>query len=352
MAILRLKYVHTWHDKKSCRPRYFFRYRGRRWPLPGLPGSKEFGAAYDALYQQHITKREPTIAYAPATLGGVIERYLASSEYLSKRPNTQRIYRRILDRLKEVAGRGLIADLRDHHVRQIRQKFLPSTSQADLAVIVLRILWVFAKEEMAMQLGVNPASEIRRLHRNPKAYEPWPADVIAKFEDHVRTNHVAHMALLLLLYTGQRVGDVAAMKWSQYDGKGIGVRQQKTRNLLWIPCHTVLKAALNAAPRHSEFIVGKELHGRWAFQRCQASTTAHWSRTIHDAWVAEKCGYRSRRSRMHTAANRGGHWPPQLENDPALYRWRQPKEACRAGHQAAGSGTIKNEKGALSGNAL
>jgi hypothetical protein len=106
MAILRLKYVHTWHDKKSCRPRYFFRYRGRRWPLPGLPGSKEFGAAYDALYQQHITKREPTIAYAPATLGGVIERYLASSEYLSKRPNTQRIYRRILDRLKEVAGAG------------------------------------------------------------------------------------------------------------------------------------------------------------------------------------------------------------------------------------------------------
>jgi integrase len=259
MALLRLKYVHSWHDKKTGGIRYTFRYKGRQWPLPGLPGSKEFGAVYDALYQEHIAKLKPTIAYAPATLGGVIEKYLASDSklgFLRKSPNTQRVYRRILDRLKEVAGRGIIADLREDHVRQIRQKFLPSTSQADMAVIVLRILWVFAKEELAMQLGANPAGEIRRLHDDAKAYEPWPAEVIAKFEDHVRGNPVARMAQLLLLYTGQRVGDVAAMKWSQYDGKGIGVRQQKTRTLLWIPCHAVLKAALDAAPRHSEFIVG------------------------------------------------------------------------------------------------
>jgi integrase len=260
MAMVRLRYVHSFVDRTG-RVRYYFRHKGRRRPLPGLPGSTEFGAVYDALYQQHIAKQGAAIAYAPATLGGVIEKYLASKEYQSKARNTRRIYRRILDRLKELAGRGLIADLREHHVRQIRQKFLPSTSQADMATIVLRILWVFAKEELAMRLGVNPADDIRRLHKNPKAYEPWPAEVIAKFEAHARTNPIARMALPLLLYTGQRVGDVAAMKWSQYDGKGIGVRQQKTSALVWIPCHTVLKTALDAAPRHSEFIVGKEFTG-------------------------------------------------------------------------------------------
>jgi integrase len=218
----------------------------------------------NALYQEHIAKQERTIACAPATLGGVIERYLASDSklgFVKRSLNTQRVYRRILDRIKEVAGRGIIAHLREDHVRQIRQKFLPSTSQADMAVIVLRILWVFAKEVLAMQLGANPAGDIRRLHDGAKAYEPWPADVIAKFEDHVRNNAIARMTQLLLLYTGQRVGDVAAMKWSQYDGRGIGVRQQKTRTLLWIPCHAVLKAALDAAPRNSEFIVGKSFTG-------------------------------------------------------------------------------------------
>jgi integrase len=261
MAVLRLKYVHAWHGKKTGRTRYYFRYRGRQWPLPGLPGSKEFSAVYDALYQQHIAEQKPAIAYAPATLGGVIELYLASQEYQSKSRNTRRIYRRILDRLKEVAGRGLIADLREHYVRQIREKFRPSTSQADMAVILLRVLWGFAKEELAMQLGANPATEVKRVHKNPKAYEPWPVEAITKFEDHVQANPVARMAFLLLLYTGQRVGDVAAMKWSQFDGEGIGVRQQKTQTLLWIPCHAILKAALDAAPRNSEFIVGKSFSG-------------------------------------------------------------------------------------------
>jgi integrase len=60
----------------------------------------------------------------------------------------------------------------------------------------------------------------------------------------------------LLLYTGQRVGDVAAMKWSQYDGTGISVRQEKTHAPLWIPAHSTLKAALDSAHRHSEFITG------------------------------------------------------------------------------------------------
>ena len=142
MATMRLRYVHSFVDKTG-RVRYYFRHRGHRWPLPGLPGSKDFSTVYEALYREHIAKQKPTIAYAPATLGGVIEKYLASDTklgFLRRSRNTQRIYRRILDRLKEVAGRGIIADLREDHVRQIRQKFLPSTSQADMAVIVLRIL--------------------------------------------------------------------------------------------------------------------------------------------------------------------------------------------------------------------
>ena len=41
---------------RTGRVRYYFRHKGRRWSLPGDPGSKEFGAAYDARYQQHIAR--------------------------------------------------------------------------------------------------------------------------------------------------------------------------------------------------------------------------------------------------------------------------------------------------------
>lgn len=57
--------------------------------------------------------------------------------------------------------------------------------------------------------------------------------MIEKFEAEARPKPNAALALLLLLYTGQRAGDVAAMKWVRYDGKGIEVWQQKTDELLW-----------------------------------------------------------------------------------------------------------------------
>jgi hypothetical protein len=45
------------------------------------------------------------------------------------------------------------------------------------------------------------------------------------------------------------------MRWDQYDGSGIAVRQEKTDALLWIPCHSRLQAALDTAPRKSEYIL-------------------------------------------------------------------------------------------------
>jgi integrase len=42
--------------------------------------------------------------------------------------------------------------------------------------------------------------------------------------------------------------------------EGIDVRQQKTDELLWIPCHSQLKAALDRATRKSEYILTTQ-HG-------------------------------------------------------------------------------------------
>ena len=100
----------------------------------------------------------------------MIEKYLASPDYTSKADGTRRHYRVVLDRLKEICGRALIADLQERYVRQIRQRFT-ATSKADLAVMLLRTLWVFAKEALAMDLGSNPATEIS------KAASPGPGRI-------------------------------------------------------------------------------------------------------------------------------------------------------------------------------
>jgi hypothetical protein len=51
MARIRLKYINGFanRDRKDQRVRYYFRRRGNKAiPLPGLPGSEEFMAAYSA----------------------------------------------------------------------------------------------------------------------------------------------------------------------------------------------------------------------------------------------------------------------------------------------------------------
>jgi integrase len=254
MATVRLRYVHGFVDRTG-RVRYYFRHRGQRWPLPGLPGSAEFATRYDELLHHCLASaRAGNVVCGPGTIGFVIEKYLAGGDYASKAPGTRRHYRASLDKLKEICGRALIADLKERHIRQIRQRF-SATSKADLAVMLLRMLWVFAKEALAMDLGPNPAAEVRGLHHRGWSHEPWPERVIEKFEAEARPKPNAQLALMLLLYTGQRVSDVARMRWSDYDGEGIAVRQLKTGTPLWIPCHETLKTALERAERRSEFIL-------------------------------------------------------------------------------------------------
>jgi integrase len=258
MAVLRLRYVHSFVDKTG-RVRFYFRYRGKRWPLPGAPGGAEFASRYDELRAECLaaaTDRasDDVVVHGPGTVGFVVDRYLASEAYITRSESTRRHYRVTLDQLRDICGRALIGDLKERHIRQLRQRFAAS-STADLAVMLLRTLWSFAKEELAMDLGPNPAAEIKQRHKRAWSHEPWPDDVIERFEAHATPTPSAQLALLLLLFTGQRASDVVRMRWNDYNGEGIAVRQLKTGAKLWIPCHSRLKEALKRTERKSEFIL-------------------------------------------------------------------------------------------------
>jgi integrase len=121
--------------------------------------------------------------------------------------------------------------------------------------MLLRMLWVFAKEVLAMDLGPNPAAEICKLHRHGWSHEPWPDWVIEKFGAEAQPKPNAQLALMLLLCTGQRASDAVRMRWDQYDGTHIFVRQLKTGTPLRIKCLSKLKNILDRTERRSEFIL-------------------------------------------------------------------------------------------------
>lgn len=255
-----LKYVTSWRDR-HCKRRYFFRAHGRKYKLPGAPGDVEFHTAYThflAEFEAKTLGRRET-AYIKGTIGWVIEQYLTSDQFIEKAENTQRNYRRVLDTLKCKLGAARIVDLQPNHIRVVRDELAKSsTATADMASMLLGVLWDHAAEFCHIELGVNPARDVRKVHNDRNPHEPWPAEVIEAFLG--KASEQLRLAVHLLLYTGQRVGDVVTMKWSDIGAdERMTVIQEKTGQRVVSPIPKQLKAILKETPRRSEYI----LNNRW-----------------------------------------------------------------------------------------
>jgi integrase len=253
---VRLKYLHCFTDRHG-KPHYYFRYRGEQWRIPA-PGTEGFATAYDG-FLKHI-KTNPlllgsNVEFMPGSLAWAIEKFLASPLYNERAETTKRNYRRVFDQLRKSYGAGLLRDLQPRHIRKIRNEIAAkSTTGADIAMSLISMLWEFAVEQLGLdELGADPTHGVKRVHKVAHEHEPCPPELIDRFLREARPSLC--WAVKLALYTGQRRSDLVKMKWSQFDGEFIEVRQQKTGALLSIPCHKELRTELETMPRVAETIL-------------------------------------------------------------------------------------------------
>ncbi len=87
----------------------------------------------------------------------------------------------------------------------------------------------------------NPCRESRPL-KTGDGWQPWSWDQIELARQSL-PERLWH-AVALALYTGQRQGDVLAMRWDHIAGGIIAVKQDKTGKRLAIPIHRELQAIL------------------------------------------------------------------------------------------------------------
>jgi len=261
MTKVRLKYLHCFTDRHG-KPHYYFRYRGKQWRIPA-PGTEGFATAYDGLLA-HIKANRllmgSNVQFMPGSLAWAIERFLASPLYNERAETTKQNYRRVFDQLRESYGAGLLRDLQPKHVRQIRRDIaVRSTTAADIAMSLISALWEFAVEQLGLdELGADPTHGVKRVHKVTHEHEPWPQELIERFLREARPS--LRWAVKLALYTGQRRSDLGKMKWADFDGDYIQVRQQKSGASLSIPCHRALRTELENMPRVAETILVGE-HG-------------------------------------------------------------------------------------------
>jgi integrase len=254
---IKLRYVDV--IRSNGRTYFFFRHKGKRTPLPGAPGGREFQARYEELLDELTPHVKANLRRAAGgeygTLGWAIVKYMGPDNpaWSKTSAGTQRVYRRYFEWLRKEYGEFILASFDKKAMKKIRNRLMARPSYANEMIDRLGQIWRWSEEFLGLEgkyeLAVDPTKGVRPLDHTPVARKAWPEELCAKFE--AIEDRAWAMAYMLLRYTGQREGDVAKMLWSDFnEARGeICVVQQKTGKKIWVPCHKRLRTLLVAAPR-------------------------------------------------------------------------------------------------------
>jgi integrase len=237
------------HIRSKQHDYYYFRRSrtGPRFRLPGEPGSREFEVAY----VRRLGAPNPLPSRSPAgSVGAMVRDYLSSDEYRSLKPKTQRGYARMLELFAPLHGVPA-ENIKRRHIRELRISLQGMGRTQQLFSQVTSVLFNFGVDND--YCSINPAARMKRVDR-VRSYAAWSEEQCTTFEASKPPRELMS-AYMLGRYTGQRRSDVLKMTRAAYDGEGIQVLQQKTRQAVWIPVHARLRTYLDVLPKDALLLV-------------------------------------------------------------------------------------------------
>jgi integrase len=270
-------FVHSIIDRHGKRRHYFRRSGQKSVSLPGAWGSQEFQDAYRAALAGETA---PPIEIGesrskPGSVAAAVALYLGSMDFGALADATRRDRRRILEHFREAYGDRPFAALERKHIEPMVAKKAPHAARGFLKALRGVVT-------VAIRAGLradDPTAGIRIKIRATGGFRTWAEDDIAQFEAAYPIGSRARLAFGLLLYTGQRRGDVIRMGRQHVKGALLTVRQGKTGAVVAIPIHPELQAILAASDAGQlTFLVtatGKPFTGQgftnWFRMMCRAA---------------------------------------------------------------------------------
>lgn len=330
MAQIRLKYLSTDTDRHGNRRHYLRRPGHPKVRLPGEPGSPAFMAAYFAAMEGKGTAPKPARRAGSDSLLGLCQAYFASAEFSRLAAETRRARRGELERLcSETVSRAdatpigtlPFAGMTRHSVRALRDRIAdrPEAANHRLKALSALFAWAIATD----RASDNPAAGIPKIRTGSTGHHTWTRAEIAAFEARWPVGSKARLALALLLYTGQRISDVARLGPQHVSEGRIRIVQRKNRArapvTVEIPVLEPLAQILAATPTgHLSFLV--TAHGTPFSVKGLGNKMREWC----DAAGLKHCSAHGLRKAGATLAAEGGATPHQLM---AIFGWRTLKQA-------------------------
>jgi integrase len=268
------RYVHGFVDRHG-KPRFYFRRAGfGSRPLRGSLYSSQFMDDYEAALAGQSLPIGADRA-RPGTMAALALSYFASPQFRGMRSSSQKIYRGIIERFCREHGDKRAVLLGREHIVRLMAGY---ADRPNIANALRRVLRAMMRHAMDINLRRDdPTRDVRAIRVKSAGHHSWTDAEIAQFEQHHPVGSRARLALALLVYTGQRRGDVIRMG-PQHDRDGaLQVKQEKTGAELIIPIHPELAAVIAATPSgHLTFLTTR--FGR----PFEGSGFSHWFRDACD----------------------------------------------------------------------
>jgi integrase len=207
-----------------------------------------FAGAYAAAMGQ---KTKARLRAERMTVAKLIDLYELSQDFRALAASSQRGYGFALNDIRQAMGNAPVDDVEPRDVAGMMDRMGDRPGKANIALAVVGALYKWGRRRQHVQRTTNPTADIAPLKMGE--HEPWPQHVIDAAL--ACDNDIVRLAVHLLLYTGQRIGDVTKMRWSDIRGGRVEVRQQKTGKQLVIHIHADLAAELARAPRRGLAII-------------------------------------------------------------------------------------------------
>jgi integrase len=243
------KYCQGFVDRHG-KARWYLRRPGfDRVPLPGLPWTPQFMAAYEAAMggESVAPASAGSKRTKPGTVDALVANYYQSAEYQNLKPITQKTYRSVMEPFREQHGHRLVRDLQREHVKAIVAKLADRPAASNNWLKAIKILM-----RHAVEMGIrrdDPTAGLRKMRTGSTGFRTWTEAEIERFYEAHPVGSRARLALDLLLHTGQRRADVVRIGRQNVRAGVLTITQQKTGTEVCIPLHPDLVASLDALPK-------------------------------------------------------------------------------------------------------
>lgn len=199
----------------------------------------------------------------------MVDAYLASPKFAALAAGSQDKYLPNLMEVRAELGDVHPDDLKPYSLARLRDNMAATPGKANSMLSVIGALYAWGRER-GWVTQANPATGIPKLEMGE--HQPWSQEALDAFPEALPPPLAR--CCMIALYTGQRLGDVLAMRRSAVEGSGLWVTQEKTGKELLIPLHSAIRELVTSAPdvvcpknELGEPYTADQFHAAWARAR-------------------------------------------------------------------------------------